>query len=259
MANGLKFLVVGLLLTCSKIVVQAAGADELGENPSVSIEDAGTSELVDPEHPDQVISPNPGPATSGSLRFDYISPLNFGHVPIKEKDRTYYAQAQYFQGSEEPRGFYIQISDRRSSRGGWTLQVKQTQQFKSEDGKELAGATLSFDKGWINSLSDETPPILSRDTVNLSNINQAYEIARADKGTGNGIWLLSFGASPNNALGQPTTMIPVMGQDGKQQINDQTKKLMYQNNAVSLKIPDQTKIEPVKYHTELIWILSKLP
>lgn len=255
MAVGMIF----LAFNTGKIDVLA-----LGQPGKVNVTDREPSAPVDLEYPETIVDPGPSPSTKGALRIDFISSLDFGIASIQSKDRNYKALAQNFIGETGPRGSYVQISDRREIKSGWSLQVKQKMQFRNEsipndDEKELTGAVLSLDRGWANSITGNPAPNVTRNTVSLKNIGQTYEVATSTENSGKGIWTIAFGASQKNEHGQKNTLTPLFDQNGKAIVDQTFNKLAYTNSAITLSIPHSTNIYPVEYQTELTWILSEFP
>lgn len=236
----------------------------LNQGGSVVIEGRGITNPVDPEIPDEEVDPGETPSTSGSLRIDFAPTLDFGSVKLTGGNRTFHARAQLFYGDAAARGSYVQITDEREAAAGWTLQVKQNVQFRNDvvqeaSEQELTGAVLSFDKGWANAINNSKMPTVTRDTININNINNAYEVARATPGNGYGTWTVEFGASDSNENNQENTLTPLVDEDGAPIIDELYQKQAYQNGAISLTIPEATKIYPVQYETELTWLLAELP
>ncbi|HCM88376.1 MULTISPECIES: WxL domain-containing protein [Vagococcus] len=229
-------------------------AKELQQKGSVTVKDSGKTEIVDPEDPEVIVDPGTGPSTSGSLRIDYVSPLDFGKVKLTKSNRNYHALASKIGKTDNYRGSFIQISDFREKSSGWSLQVKQDQQFKTNDYDELKGAVLSLDKGWANSSSTKDAPTVTRDTLEINNIGEVYDVARATKGGGGGVWSINFGASKDNDDNQPSTITESKKSDSKEKVESVIK-----NSAVSLSIPDSTKVLPKEYQTKITWILAETP
>lgn len=239
-------------------------ASDLEQPTTVTIEDNGKTDPVDPENPGEIVDPGPSPSINSSLRIDFVSSLDFGKVKIKDKNRVYPALAQNFYGNTEPRGSYVQISDRREIKSGWTLQLKQEIQFrhtqtKNKKEQDLTGTVLSLDNGWANSITGNPKPEVYRNTILLNNIGQSYEVATSKKDVGKGIWTINFGASIDNQNGQKDTLIPALNEKGEVIMDSVFQKPAYYNSAITLSIPDSIKIYPVQYQTELTWILSELP
>lgn len=243
-----------------------ANADEkeLNGTGTVTVKDSGITTPVDPENPGTPVDPGKGSSTTGPLRIDFVTDLRFGEAKITKTDRKYDSLAQQFYDATEARGFYIQITDNRAGKSGWSLQLKQENQFYNpviQDMKEqeLQGAVLSLDKGWANSASSGKAPTVMRETIAITNIGSAYEIAKAETGSGKGVWLINFGASESNENNQTSTLYPLTTTKGEEILDGKYNKPAMSNSAISLSIPDTTKIYPVQYQTELTWILSELP
>ncbi|MGX7024192.1 WxL domain-containing protein [Vagococcus hydrophili] len=245
----LKMSFAGTLIILSIMSVTSAFGESatLDQKGNVTVDDSGKTEIVDPEKPEEVIEPGPSPSTSGSLRIDYVSSLDFGKVKVTETNRVYPTLANKVGTEGKLRGTFIQVSDFREKRTGWSLQVKQETQFKTDTYDELTGAVLSLDKGWANSSSSNNSPSVTRDTLAINNIGQVYEVARADETSGAGVWTIAFGASKENDKNQPVT------------IENNQKSGKSVNQAVSLKVPDATKIVAKEYQTKMTWILSEAP
>lgn len=252
-----------LIMSCG-LDAKNSYASDLDQGGSVTIQGRGTTDPFDPEVPGLIVDPGDVPSTTGTLRIDFASSLDFGAAKITESDRIFYARAQLFQGDTSARGSYIQITDEREKAAGWTLQVKQSHQFKmdvpQEDSEqELIGAVLSLDRGWANAINTSKMPTVTRDTININHINNAYEVARADSGLGYGTWTIEFGASESNENNQENTITPLVDEDNAPIMDEQYQRQAYQNSAISLAIPEATKIYPVQYETELTWLLAELP
>ncbi|MBP1040044.1 WxL domain-containing protein [Vagococcus sp. BWB3-3] len=258
----LSLLLMGL--SCFLSLEVLAAANSLEGDGSVKVTGSERTDPVDPEKPGEPVDPGEGPSTEGPLRMDFISSLRFGEATITKSDRQYYALAQQFYDETEPRGSYVQITDQRGDVSGWSLQVKQTHQFtnpviQNVAEQDLKGAVLSLDKGWANTNGTSQAPVVSRETIKLNEIDAAYDVAKAATGSGKGIWTIAFGASGTNEDNQENTLAPVLDDRGKSVSDELYKKPAYSNSAISLSVPDSTKIYPVQYQTELTWILAELP
>ncbi|WP_270279470.1 WxL domain-containing protein [Vagococcus bubulae] len=255
-------LCVLLMIVFDGHIVNAQG--ELGHNGSVKVEVSDKTPPVDPENPDKPTDTDTDYSTSGDLRIDFVSPLNFGANKITKTNRKYAALAQQFDGKLDARANYIQITNQQESKSGWSLQVKQNRQFTSVTKdkylkEELKGAILSLDKGWANSISESRPPTVTRETIAINEMEMAYEVASAKPNEARGTWLISFGASDKNTKNQSPTLSPVVDENNNQLIDAKTKKPLIRNSAVTLTVPDSTNIQPVSYETELTWVLGRLP
>lgn len=243
--------------------VQASATSQAVDG-KVTVEDPGTSSLIDPEFPEVTVNPGEGPSTKGSLRIDYVSSLNFGTAKIDKDNRTYNSLAQLFHSDTGARGYYIQVSDYSSESSGWSLTVTQEEQFHSSivqnlDKQQLNGAVLSFDKGWANTNGSSETPTVTRDTLAINEMGVAYKVASASKGQGKGIWTIEFGASQENTSQQSATLSALQDATGKAVMDTTYNKPAYSNSAVTLTIPKETKIYPVQYTTSLTWTLTAGP
>lgn len=257
-------LLVGLVGLIGHGLSAHATPEAVDQSGTLTVEGSSISKPVDPENPENVVDPGPSPSTDGALRVDFVSSLDFGHVQLSGTSLIYHARAQQFLSETGPRGSYIQVTDQRAQSTGWTLQVKQTTQFRNTviqnvDEQELAGAVLSLDKGWANSSGTSGSPTVTRETIALNSIGTAYELGTASAGNGRGVWTIAFGASETNNNNMESTLTPVLDGAGNAVIDEFSGKPAYSNSAISLTIPKQTKIHPVQYGTELTWILGELP
>ncbi|MGX7024911.1 WxL domain-containing protein [Vagococcus hydrophili] len=240
--------------------VSADGGTDAVTDGRVTVEDSGKTGIVDPENPDKLVDPGELRATEGSLRFDYVSALDFGKVKIGPKNREFDSLAQNFMNKEtDARGFFLQISDFREKKSGWTLQVKQEEQFKTPEYDELTGGVLSFDNGWANNQSKKGTPTVTRNTIKINNIGESYDVASAATGEGTGIWSIAFGASDKNSNNQKATLKAEKDDKGKPLMDATYNKPVYRNSAVSLSIPESTNVLPKEYQTKITWILGELP
>lgn len=85
---------------------------------------------------------------------------------------------------------FIQVSDKRGTGDGWTLKAMASE-FKSEDGKVLAGAVLSLRNGQVKSQSGNvSSPPAAHDVV-FEN-KDAQLVMAAKEGAGRGTWIVVF-------------------------------------------------------------------
>ncbi len=259
MINKLRpfFITLLLLLVTSFISTNYffAESSSIEGSGRVDLKSSDSSPIQDPENPITPIEPSEVVASKGDLRIDYASRVSFGKVTLKDGEKKLPALAESFKASDQKRGQFVQITDQRSASNGWTLQVKQTKQFETKaKGNQkshlLNGAYLSFDKAWANSGGESGNPSVTRDTLGIHSFNTTYEVAKATKGNGVGIWSVAFGASSKNESSQPATLTERVNSAGE-------KELV--NSAITLNIPKETTILPGEYKTELIWIIGSLP
>lgn len=220
--------------------------------------------IRDPEAPKNELIPNGEYGkTAGPLRIDFVPSLNFNSNKITEGDIAYSADALLFKDVIAPRGYFIQVSDYREARTGWSLQVRQETQFtnQTKENSQLNGAVLSFDQSWINTVNGSGQhPTVSKEVVRLNNIGETYTLATANKGIGGGTWSITFGASQDNGLEVTPTLSPRLDSKNNPVIDPtNNNQAVYMNDAVRLSIPGKTKKEPGTYATVLTWIISELP
>lgn len=217
---------------------------------------------VDPENPGQEVDPEGEIIkTNGPLRLDFVPSLSFGRQRISEDDQLYFANAQQFKDETPARANYLQVTDNRGTLSGWELYVRQEKQFSNENAKhsELAGALLSFDNQWANSISDKHhAPTIVKDAITIDEMGTSYPIAIAKQGKGSGTWTISFGASAQENE-QPTTLFPSVKVNGEPDTDVAvSNKPRYTNKAISLFVPGRTIKDPVKYTTVLTWVIAEL-
>lgn len=255
-----------LFLCCMTLVVTTQTASAEGVEAGIEIQfsdrpDEGDG-IRDPENVDVIVDPPRINKTEGRLRFDFVPELNFGASEISNKNIVFPVNAQQFKDETTARGQFIQLSDYRDNPTGWTLQLRQETQFKSEaqEGAVLKGAVLSFDNSWTNSKKDASlAPKVSKEVIRLNNIGETYNLAEAAFGNGGGTWSIVFGASENNPNGQAATVSAKVDEQNKPVIDEAVNKAAYINSAVQLTVPAATEKQPGTYSTVLTWMISELP
>lgn len=218
--------------------------------------------IRDPENPKVEVDPGETPQTEGDLRIDFAPKLNFSTVMISDENTVFPVNAQLFHGDTSARGNFVQVSDYRDDSDGWTLQVRQENQFKhaTKLGAELKGAVISFDQTWVNSSRELTKaPTVSKEVIRMSNVGETYNLAVAKAGKGAGTWSIVFGASQENHNERPNTLEIRKDGSGKEIIDPIFKKPVYTNRAVTLSVPGATEKEAGAYSTVLTWVLAELP
>ncbi|MBO0469635.1 WxL domain-containing protein [Enterococcus sp. DIV0242_7C1] len=218
--------------------------------------------IRDPENPDIEVDPGETPQTDGDLRIDFVPKLNFSTVKISKEAAVYPINAQLFHGETGARGNFIQVSDYRDNHSGWTLQVRQEEQFKhaTKVGAELKGAVISFDQAWTNSTTDASlSPSVSKEVIRMSNIGDTYNLAQAQDEKGSGTWSIIFGASAENKNGRQNSLELRKDSSGNTIEDPIFKKPVYSNQAITLTVPKETEKEAGAYSTVLTWILAELP
>lgn len=216
------------------------------------IDPTDPTDPIDPGEPEKPIDPTnpegPNPGTPGPLSIDFASSFDFGINKITDKDETYYARAQRFEGLED-RPNYVQVSDKRGTNAGWTLDVKQENQFeatKETKNKELVGAQISLTNAKVRSKTNTTPP-LAHENMGLK-VGELHRVMTAEKGAGAGTWLNRWDEG-ENVLTEEEVIVDEKGK--KENVN--------LNKSVTLTVPGATVKDAVNYKTTLTWILSEIP
>ncbi|AQY52313.1 WxL domain-containing protein [Listeria weihenstephanensis] len=164
-------------------------------------DDTGTTTPTDPTDPGKPVTPtDPVNPSTGPLRIDFASQINFGEQTISGAAKDYYAlftELQPIDDSGAPVGakkyvpHYVQVTDNRGSNAGWNLTVSGTA-FENSTGAELTGATLTLSDA---KLSSSMAPTLTPGTVTpevvVGTTPGILVSAEADKGMGT--WVNSFG------------------------------------------------------------------
>lgn len=208
------------------------------------IENDEIVEPVDPTNPggdpvtpgEDPLDPDPiEPGTPGPLSIDYASHLNFGEVKKSGNEATYYAKPVTItftdtEGVQQTgkRAPWVQVTDSRGTKTGWTLQVKQEAQLTHETGSQLNGAVIQLGKGIVNSASSIDG--VQSFAISFQNFNALYDVMGAQDGSGAGTFVNMFGVLEN----------------------DEAKD-------VTLTVPQDLKIEDGKYFTHLTWVLTDAP
>ncbi|MFT9820299.1 WxL domain-containing protein [Lysinibacillus sp. NPDC056185] len=199
----------------------------------------------DPEKPVDPVDPidpgvPPGPGTGGPLGIDFVSNLDFGINEISNKNKIYYANAQFIRSGGESKYVpnYVQISDSRGLNAGWTLTVKQEDQFSNANtqNKKLTGAQIKFESPAVTGKTQVTPPKAEEITL-VPGTDSLVMSAGPNEGAG--LWV--------NLWGTVDEMTNAEGQK------------VQKNKAISLSIPGKTPKDTVTYSTKLTWNLSDVP
>ncbi|MGF9853101.1 WxL domain-containing protein [Bacillus paramobilis] len=203
---------------------------EPSTDPTLPVDptDPGNPDPVNPIDPTDPNGPNPG--TNGPLSIDYASSLDFGKQKITSTNQVYKAAAQKFnERGDGPN--YVQVTDNRGTETGWSLQVKQDGQFKSESGKELTGAEITFNNGVVNTVSASQKPSVVQSSFSLTpeGTGVAENIMSAKAGEGAGTYVLAFGDDSTAA------------------------------DSIELSVPGKTTKYAEKYSTSLTWTLTDVP
>lgn len=197
--------------------------------------------------------------TNGPLRIDGVSVIHFGSQPLKGD--TIIAKAIYTAAEVNQQGQYVPLhvetTDDRGTNTGWSLQVKQAQEFTEQSQEPVLPGDLSVLRGAELTLSatesyDESslPEVGKRQPSNLGKnlrLNTDFQkIVEAQAGEGIGSWGTYFGDLVEEATSE-TASSP-------------SELKAVENQAITLKIPGQiAKKADVNYQAELIWVLVATP
>lgn len=195
---------------------------------------------VDPLAPDTGINPdNPPviPENQGEFRIDFASQFIFGEQERKIfEEATYYASSQLGRDTNEeliesdPKPNYVQITDNRPEADSWELSVRQSEQFKTGQGRELAGARLQLKNRQIVADHDGAQPReTSSDEIITLEPGEKQPLLTSANGEGKGTWIYRFGDGTSS------------------------------DQSVVLVVPKETIPEIATYRTQLIWELSAVP
>ncbi|WP_427813273.1 WxL domain-containing protein [Enterococcus sp. 22-H-5-01] len=235
-------LVSATLLGTALAATTVHAADEANYNSNGVITYAPSEDQtnpVDPLNPDKPVTPNdptnpdgkPNPGTNGPLSIDFASSLIFGEQKITSTTETYHAQAQGYtdaSGNAQEGPNYVQVSDNRGKETGWTLKVKQDNQFKTASAKELTGAKITLANGNVVSNSSSAKPT----AVTPITLNPGTEatVMSAANGQGAGTYLTDWGTDLDSA-----------------------------KQSISLEVPGSTTKYADSYTTTFTWNLTDVP
>lgn len=244
---------LGLTLAAPSVLAAPGAVDAknvVGEGTIKYIEDTGKEGTTDPEKPDPDKPVKPGDGNEneneGALRIDFVSNLRFGDKnKVTTKKGEYFAEATTItldDGTDELRGNYVQVTDKRSSdnRGnGWALSAKMTKQFSNAEGT-LNGATLTYDHGFVNTFLNDTKTAVDvKDpATEILALDNSVEFIKADKDTGWGTYTLEFG--------RPIT--------GENKLTEDTSA-----KGVKLTVPANTPLSTKNvYQSEILWTIEEV-
>lgn len=194
---------IPMLLAASSLIclstaakVQAEDLAILHSKGSVIFEQGeGTVTPVDPGQPDKPVEPTdptdpPEPGTSGPLSLDFASHWKFGLQKVTAFNKTYFAHPQAMKDGSTSQ-LYAQVTDVRGSFAGWSLSVKQVDQFKTTDGQPLKGAELAFAGAGKTTSTSEIPASQVTENFTLKpQISQVLLTAKTGEGAGTNVYAL---------------------------------------------------------------------
>ncbi|WEB81797.1 WxL domain-containing protein [Vagococcus lutrae] len=202
----------------------------------------GLVDPVDPLDPKQPVEPTdptnpdgPNKGTPGPLSIDFASSFYFGENTITSKDETYFAKLQKYKdkGTEQelregPN--YVQVTDNRGTLAGWTLKVKQTEQFETDDSHKLEGAKITLTNGNVNTVSESTPATAVKE-IAIDKMDADFLVMSAKQDAGAGTFLTRWG----------------------------DEGLAKSKESVKLFVPGKAVKKKAQYKTSFVWTLTDVP
>lgn len=211
--------------------------------PSTSI-----TKPIDPINPTNPTPETPEPekpGTVGPLSIDFASNFEFGTQEITTENKVYMAKVQSYKDSQNITPTFVQVTDKRGSNTGWSLNLKQAHQFQAEEtlNKVLEGAQLHFKKG--TAVTNGKGKIPKTYEVILDPINANYsKVMSAEVTAGSGTWVSRFGEIVD---------VKFTNQQGEEVVEKR-------DSGVTLAIPGSSQKDAgVEYNTTLIWQLTNEP
>lgn len=174
-----KLLFGGLTLAASLMLVTPVFADDSATSESsITIGPGnGPTQPIDPEPKPEP----PGTGNTGELTIDYVTPLRF-EGKISEKDEVYITTAH------NPN---VQVTDRRGTGEGWSLQVSATPFVDENTNKTLKGAQLTLPQGSARTLPENISPA-PKDLRKVVLSEETNILMQAQKDEGMGTWIDKF-------------------------------------------------------------------
>lgn len=214
------------------------------------IPSSGKTKPIDPTEPGNPNPPTPKPpkpGTEGPLSIDFASSFEFGTQEVTTEDMVYMAKPQTYVENDDETPTFVQVTDKRGTNAGWSLNLKQEEQFKNEDTQNeyIVGAELRFLAG--EKITNGTGIKPSTHEAKLDAETGAYsKIMTAEATEGSGTWVSMFGGTDG------LVDYEVTDEEG----NVTTEK---RDAGVTLSIPGSTQTDAVEYETTLNWQLTNEP
>lgn len=189
--------------------------------------DSRPGKPINPINPDEELPSG----TAGPLSMDFVSYFNFGEQVISTKDQTYKAAPQEYDNAGEVYQVpnYVQITDKRASKSGWVLTVKQDEQFKGiKSGRELKGAQISLLNAQMVTTSEGVKPSYVTERIDL-NPGMYHTAMEANNKEGFGTYVYRFG------------------------------DIETLEESVELKVPGSSVKKVEAYETQITWTISDVP
>lgn len=237
------------------------------ETAPITYDSKGTVEFVAPTTPNKPLNPttpdpknpvnpkNPdgtpsNPGTSGPITLDFASSFDFGKQEITSADKDYDASAQLLSdGKYVPD--YAQITDNRGTFAGWTLSVKELDNFHTSSNVNLKATQINF-----KDLNHATTNTLKTDV----SMPKGFTLNPA----GDSVNIMSGAkAADGKTNGTSGTHIIRFGNDtdlkaDETQANGE-KRANTVDPSVTLHVPGTSDKMAQKYTTTLQWTLGETP
>lgn len=183
---------------------------------------------------DTVTGTTPNAGTTGTLTIDFASSFNFNSHDISSVTKTYNALPQTYSQKSDSKATdtagpnFVQVTDvRTGDHKGWSLTVKQDDDFKTASGATLEGAQINITNGnVINGNNSSLTDILSSYATSIAVTKDSSSVMGAKVGEGFGTWLYRMGDNTNAG------------------------------SSVTLTVPGTAVKEEAAYATTLTWTLS---
>lgn len=180
------------------------------------IENVTLPPIVNPLNPNSEIETDLE-KTVGALSIDYASNLDFGNHQISTSDKTYYAAANTVtvkeNGEEVVIPNFVQVTDNRGTKGGWTLSVTASD-FSTESGKILTGAYITFHHANVYTPNSRGDGPIATYPVMVEEAGTPFPIMRANDGQGTATWGVYY-AGTDDSTGEKAITLHVPGESTK--------------------------------------------
>lgn len=137
------------------------------------------------------------PNDPGPLALDHVPDIDFGINELDNGGSTYHVQK--LDESRNPTGQpldqdpYAQVTDRRNTGAGWTLQVKyDTDGYWKSGDKKISGGVLNFGTPTFTSLAENNVSAAPTKSGTTEISDADANIASSDESAGMGTWKESF-------------------------------------------------------------------
>lgn len=191
--------------------------NETDSNPTKPVNPDDPNTIIDPNDPNSLF-PEENAGGQGLLRIDFApKSFDFGTQELPTVTTTYYAQplpVKSLNGAEDTWTNYIQVSDKRGTYTGWTLSVKQENQFTNPEATNnhvLEGAVLSLGTKeakaeLVASNVDERYKPSKAQSITALTPGEQTDLVIAGPEEGLATWVYRFGSSATKDKGISLTI-----------------------------------------------------